>query len=353
MKMGPGSAQPPSRSPQSPPPASVAQRAVPERSPEQVHGASQTRCSSARSAAALSPQGSIGALGYSPPGSAASRRHDARKAKRAVESNAKAIENRIRYFQKEEEQVWRDLEEVRRKAAAIESGRSRALEKKLTERTLQQERDAALQENRQRVAERRSLHAALQGHSAACRESVIKERQLAAQRQRMASVEVLQRMRMEEMEARMRNSERVSAIQREKLEAASRNNEQREMRLARIKREQESEWQAAEVDAIDAESVLGPLEAQEMECLQRLQNSRRISQSVLQELETSLGARSPVAALLRAKQKDLGDLSCAPSAHSASKILFEEDESEPPPEDISLPPRPDSLGGGPLGDERP
>mmetsp|Transcript_4968 Transcript_4968/g.11376 ORF Transcript_4968/g.11376 Transcript_4968/m.11376 type:complete len:91 (+) Transcript_4968:87-359(+) len=90
-----------------------------------------------------------------------------------------------------------------------------------------------------------------------------------------------------------------------------------------------------------------------MECLQRLQNSRRISQSVLQELETSLGARSPVATLLRAKQKDQLDLSCTPSALGASKILLEEDEGEPPPEDISLPPRPDSLGGGPFGAEHP
>lgn len=302
----------------------------------------------------MSPQGSIGALGYSPPCSAASKRHDARKVKKAVDSDAKAIENRIRYFQREEEKVWRDLEEVRRSAAVIEGGRSRALERKLTERTIQQERDAVLQEGKQKVVERRSLNSSLVAQSAALRESAIKERQLAAQRQRMASVEVLQRMRMEEMEARMRNSERVTAIQREKVEAASRNNEQRDMRLARIKREQESEWQSAEVAAIDAESVLGPLEAQEMECLQRLQHSRQISQSVLQELETSLGARSPVAALLRAKQKDHADLSCTPSALGASKILFEEDESELPPEDISLPPRPDSLGGlggGLVGDE--
>ena len=43
------------------------------------------------------------------------------------------------------------------------------------------------------------------------------------------------------------------------------------------------------------------LEEEEMRCLQRLQNSRMVTQSVLQELETSLGVANPVTALLKSK----------------------------------------------------
>ena len=51
----------------------------------------------------------------------------ANRAKKAIERNRKAIENRIRYFQKEEEKIWRDLEEVRRQVGHISYHRHRDL----------------------------------------------------------------------------------------------------------------------------------------------------------------------------------------------------------------------------------
>merc|ERR1719321_2607686 len=84
-------------------------------------------------------------------GGATASLHEASKVKKAVESNVKAIENRIRFFQREEEKIWRDLEEVRRQAATIEEGRSRTLEKKLAHRTVHQARDLTFKENRARA----------------------------------------------------------------------------------------------------------------------------------------------------------------------------------------------------------
>lgn len=259
----------------------------------------------------------------------AARRQDARRAKRSVDVDAKAIENRIRYFQKEEEKVWRELEEVRRRAAAIEGGRSRTLEKRMADRAIQQERSAAHVENWNKVASQRSINASIQERNAAFKESTVRQRREAAQRQRMQSAEVMQRMRLDEMEARVRNSERAIAIQRAKLDAKARNSEVREAQLARIRREQEADWQDAEAEAIDAEATLPNLEAREAECLQRLQNSRQIQSSVLRELETSLGERSPVVALLRSKQKDTPDI-YSPGVHSFNKTVVEEDEGFAP-----------------------
>merc|ERR1719284_1199005 len=78
--------------------------------------------------------------------------HEVNRVRKAMESNAKAIENRIRFFKREEEKIWRDLEEVRRQASTIEEGRSRTLEKKLADRTIQQARQLALEQNKQRAA---------------------------------------------------------------------------------------------------------------------------------------------------------------------------------------------------------
>merc|ERR1719198_2040327 len=81
--------------------------------------------------------------------------HEASKVKKAVESNARAIKNRIHFFQREEEKIWRDLEEVRRQAATIEEGRSRTLEKKIADRTISQTKDIVTRQNKAKAASAR------------------------------------------------------------------------------------------------------------------------------------------------------------------------------------------------------
>merc|ERR1719299_260365 len=83
--------------------------------------------------------------------------HEAARVKKAAASNARAIENRIKFFQREEEKIWRDLEEVRRQAATIEEGRSRTLEKKLADRVITQQREASLRQNRTKAAAARQV----------------------------------------------------------------------------------------------------------------------------------------------------------------------------------------------------
>merc|ERR1719482_1008011 len=111
---------------------------------------------------------------------------------------------------------------------------------------------------------------------------------------------------MMEAQQRLRNSERAVAIQRDQLEAQLKVNQERSERLAKLRQEQEEARVTAELEVEDVESRLPQLEAEEMACLQRLQNSRIVTQSVLEELEVSLGARSPVTSLLRMKQRSQG-----------------------------------------------
>merc|ERR1719482_926002 len=112
---------------------------------------------------------------------------------------------------------------------------------------------------------------------------------------------------MMEAQQRLRNSERAVAIQRDQLEAQLKVNQERSERLAKLRQEQEEARVTAELEVEDVESRLPQLEAEEMACLQRLQNSRIVAQSVLEELETSLGPASSVTNLLRQKQRQQGD----------------------------------------------
>lgn len=225
--------------------------------------------------------------------------------KKAVESNARAIQNRIRFFQREEEKIWRDLEEVRRQAATIEDGKSRTLEKKLADQTIQQARVVALEQNRVRAAGQRAAGSEVRTNNKIAQ---MREKQMVAQEQRRISQEIINQKRRNDAQVRLANSERAVGIQRQQLEARLKVNQERSTKLERLRADQEVERQQAEFEVQEVESKLPQLEAEEMACLQRLQNSRILTQSVLQELEGSLGAHSSITNLLRQKQRQKAGL---------------------------------------------
>lgn len=231
--------------------------------------------------------------------------HEANRVKKAVDQNVKAIENRIRFFQREEEKIWKDLEEVRRQASMIEDGRSRIVEKKLADAAITQAKEVQTQANRQRAAatrqavvEQRRQHQFIQTQA----------KQMAGQEQRRISQEILRQKRMQEAQTKLTNSEKAVAIQRTQLEARLRVNQERAEKLERVRAEQEAERLSAEKEVQAASARLPDLEAEEMMCLQRLQNSRIVTQSVLEELESSLGSKSSVTSLLRNKQRQQDQL---------------------------------------------
>lgn len=226
--------------------------------------------------------------------------HEASRAKKAVQMSMTAIQNRIRFFQREEEKIWRDLEEVRRQAATIEEGRHRSTEKRLADQTIQKERELMLEQNRAKAAALRSVGSEARKHH---QFQQMREKQIAAQESRKASQDILKKKRMQEAQMRLQNSERAVAIQRAQIEARLRTNQERAAKLEKLREEQELDRQHAEMEVQGVEGLLPALEEQEMICLQRLQNSRIVTQSVLEELETSLGSRSSVTTLLRSKQR--------------------------------------------------
>jgi len=251
--------------------------------------------------------------------------HKASRKKKEVESNVKAIENRINFFKREEEKIWRDLEEVRRQAANIEEGRSRTLEKKLADQAIQQERELLQRQNRAKAAASKYAGIEVRKRNQV---SQMREKQMAGIEQRRASQDILRQKKMQEAEMRLQNSERAVAIQRAQFEARLKVDQERAVKLDRLREQQEAERMAAENEVQEVESRLPQLEAEELVCLQRLQNSRIVTQSVLEELETSLGSKSSVTCLLRQKQRGQEHFESASGFQGES--IVEDDSQEQP-----------------------
>lgn len=247
--------------------------------------------------------------------------HEANRAKKAIDRNRLAIENRIKFFQKEEEKIWRDLEEVRRQAATIEEGRSRTIEKKLADRAIQQEKELVVQQNRARASHNKSTISDLRKRQ---QFELMRDKQMQASAQRESSQAILRQKRLTDMEERRVNAERAAHIQITQKDARARASQDRAIRIDRMRETQEMERQMAEQEVFDAEGSLPELEEQEMICLQRLQNSRIVTQSVLEELETRLGSRSSVTSLLRSKQRGQEHLDASLGFNAEGQQLMED-----------------------------
>merc|ERR1719453_244726 len=206
--------------------------------------------------------------------------HEAQRMKKAFHANAKAIQNRITYFKREEEKIWRDLEEVRRQASKIEDGRSRAMERRMATKTIQTSREAGTNSNRLRAAHQKANTEAIKKEQAY---EAVREKKDQWTRRRQEAAEMLRHKKMLEAQARLRNSERAVAVQKQKLEAQLKVNQQRGERLREIRIQQEVARRDAEDQVTNVEQSLPLLEAEELLCVQRLQNSRIVTQSVLQE----------------------------------------------------------------------
>lgn len=243
--------------------------------------------------------------------------HELKRVQKVTEQNVQAVESRIKYFRREEEKIWRDLEEVRRQASKIEEGRMRQYEKREADQAVAQNKQHSVAQNQIRVSklkqekDRRRLHEGVLSVP-------VNEKRAQGDQQRRESGEILRRKRLEEAQDRLAKSERVVAMQREQLESKLRSNQDRAERLARLRETNEQVRLQAERDVVVVEQKLPELEAQEMVCLERLQNSRIVTQTVLQELEASLGSQSPVTALLRNKQQRSGVIPEGDSVGSAS-----------------------------------
>lgn len=222
------------------------------------------------------------------------------RARKVAESNAKSIENRIRYFQREEERLWRDVEEVRRQATIREKGKAREAERREASQAIQEIREQHLEEKRSRANQTKKMleEASQRVHEA----PFIQQRVIAGQDQRRMSAEVMHQKKLSEKQLAIRNTERALSIQRSQLQARIKTAQQKAERIQALRVEAERQRVAKERGVHEVESQLSALEAEEMVCIQRLQHSRVVAQSELEGLELSFGPRSSIASALRARQ---------------------------------------------------
>ncbi|CEM24490.1 unnamed protein product [Vitrella brassicaformis CCMP3155] len=249
--------------------------------------------------------------------------HEALRRKKQLEQNSKALKNRISYFKREEEKIWRDLDEVRRHASRIEDGRARTLEKKMADKAISHYKESEVCANKDKAAQQRMSHSSSRQMASY---EFIKSKQQSAENTRAESQDYLRQKKMMEADTNLRNSNRAMVVHRERLLAKKRIDGERARRLQELKGDQEERERALFAEVMALEAQLPELEATEGTCLQRLQNSRVVSHSILEDLERSLGSRGGATSSRNSLNASLRAKTAKPAFRGTSARQYDQDQ---------------------------
>lgn len=213
------------------------------------------------------------------------RLREALKVRRETVHNIHTVESRIRYMQREEAQIWHELDEAQRQINIIEGGRSRQLDKRLSESAIRLEQDAIMEKNRARVLSSRDGAVEQRRRS---QFETMRSKEIAGKQVRETSQDMIRKRKVEAEKAREKARERAAAIRKEQELGRQRIEVVRAKRMAQLVHQKQDMLQKAEEKALKEELLLEELEQREAAMLHRLQNSRLLGQSRLQEMEASL-----------------------------------------------------------------
>lgn len=210
----------------------------------------------------------------------------AKEARKRSELDAQLLANRISLLKQEEDKAWKKIEETRNRAQKITEVRMQNEHKYAAKEEFYQNkwnsiRDAQTQNQQNREKSRAVREAARNG--------LMDTRHSNAARSKQQSHQILFQKKEREAQHRNANLERGDMIKQRKEDARRRLEDERLAALERSR--QDYEKRAAQEDVLRSrtEALVSRMEKEEMELIQRLQNTQTVQRNAYEELEAALG----------------------------------------------------------------
>jgi len=213
----------------------------------------------------------------------------AKEARKRAELDAQLLANRIALLKQEEEKAWKKIEETRKRAQEI-----------LELRNANEQKFAAKEQFYKQKWE--SIRNA-QSHNAYMREQARKNKGEVAKAHldskgasvrnaKLVSQEALMEKKQREASERSMNTQRTAYIKAQREQAKSRMEQEKQARLLQYQQDYEARVAEEEMLRARTEALVAKMEKEEMELIQRLQNTQTVQRSAYEELETALGSTS-------------------------------------------------------------
>jgi len=210
----------------------------------------------------------------------------AKESRKRAELDAQLLANRIAMLKQEEEKAWKKIEETRKRAQEIKKIRAQNEQKSTAKEVFYKNKWDAIRAAQSQNKENRAKSGAVRE---AARHRLMEARHSNAARSKQQSHQILLHKQEREEQERHANLERGDMIRQKKEEAKRRMEDER---LAALQRSREDyEQRAAQEDLLRSrtEALLSSMEKEEMELIQRLQNTQTVQRNACEELEAALG----------------------------------------------------------------
>jgi len=213
----------------------------------------------------------------------------AKEARKRAELDAQLLANRIALLKQEEERAWKKIDETRKRAGEIVGLRTVNEGKFMAKEDFYKGKWEGIRHAQAQNAYNRDK-------AKATRDAT--ERQLHDQKKRIvdevkaASHQHLLHKKERQAQEVQLNTERSEAIRRQKAEAKARVEREQEAKLTQFRADYENRVGQEELLRSRTEALVAQMEREEMELIQRLQNTQTVQRRAYEELESALGANN-------------------------------------------------------------
>jgi len=210
----------------------------------------------------------------------------AKEARKRAELDAQLLANRIALLKQEEEKAWKKIEETRKRANEIKDLRSQNEQRISAKEQFYKEKWESIRSAQSQNAFNRDRAKAVRE---ATRHELLEQRHQNASQTKQQSEAMLAQKKGRESEERQNNIDRSNYIKQKKEEARRKLEEERLAQLDKYREDYEARIAQEELLRQRTDSLVANMEREEMELIQRLQNTQTVQRNAYEELENALG----------------------------------------------------------------
>lgn len=213
----------------------------------------------------------------------------AKEARKRAELDAQLLANRIALLKQEEEKAWKKIEETRKRAGEITALRNANENKFAAKEQFYKGKWESIRNAQAQNANMRDRSKAIRDST---RQGLLEQKQAIASSTKQQSQQMLLHKKHREAGEREANAERSGYLKAQKEEARRRLEEDRLAQLERFREDYDGRTAQEELLRSRTEALVSKMEREEMELIQRLQNTQTVQQNAYKELEAALGQTS-------------------------------------------------------------
>jgi len=215
----------------------------------------------------------------------------AKEARKRTELDAQLLANRIALLKQEEEKAWKKIEETRKRASEIMETRKQNESKLNAKEENYKAKWESIRNAQAHNAMNREQAKALRDES---RKGLQYKKYQNAQNAKQQSQQILLEKKAREEADQEANKQRSSYLKQRKEEAKRRMEEHQLAQMERVREECEARTAQEDLLRAKTEALVAKMEHEEMELIQRLQNTQTVQRSAYEELEAALGQSTQI-----------------------------------------------------------